>query len=236
MTDDSVFEPTIRRNAETGTIHVQCDWSDPRPISTCIVAVVRTVPELEFADDQRLFDAVDSEALDAPFEPTSGDCRRSGGVRIGFRRFSLTVYGDGELVFDPQAANGSAEPFRFGSSDENGSSGEGNDRNPTVNRATYWHWPTRRACCRSVGRLCPLECGFDLGRDPVNDRRPVALPDDEPVLLQRREVVRDRARVQLARGPARSRHSPLLSPQRACSKARGGQPHRRAVVDRYVRS
>ncbi|SFB72988.1 hypothetical protein SAMN05444422_101538 [Halobiforma haloterrestris] len=127
MTDDSAFEPTIRRNAKTGTIHVQCDWSDPRPISTCIVAVVRAVPELEFADDERLFDAVDPEALDALFEPTSGDCRRSGGVRIGFRRFSLTVYGDGELVFDPRAANGSAEPFRVGSSGDGRADDGGQD-------------------------------------------------------------------------------------------------------------
>ncbi|EMA41804.1 HalOD1 output domain-containing protein [Halobiforma nitratireducens] len=103
MTDDSPFDPTIHRDTDTGTLRVHHDWAGPKPLSGHLVAVVRRAPELEFADGERLFDAVDPEALDSLFEPISNSPRRSGDVRIEFRQFTVTVSADGEVVFDPDA-------------------------------------------------------------------------------------------------------------------------------------
>lgn len=85
---------------QTNTYRVQHDWTEPEPLYYTVARAVAAITDTHPTHVESVDQAVDPDALDRLFQPTSDGSLRKNGGHIGFTldECDVTVYWDGEIV------------------------------------------------------------------------------------------------------------------------------------------
>lgn len=111
------FNDGITESFSRSTTHKRCElvyqdrfswWSDAKP-SSAVVSALSEVADVEHDELPPLYDAVDTEALDALFRPPKGENPLMS-LNLVVGEYGVTITGSGDLLvftLDPVSKNGS---------------------------------------------------------------------------------------------------------------------------------
>jgi len=92
-TDVVTYDP------EANAYYAYHDWTSQGSLSVTLITALAEITDADPTEMQQLGAHVSPDALDALFEPRTGDEARSAGrLELPIDEFNVTVYADGEIV------------------------------------------------------------------------------------------------------------------------------------------